>query len=213
VLLMTTWLQLSANTGPAECCLGVQKALSQLLKEAAKMGVEVDVIEQVDGPLEGGLRSVLLQLDGDASSVEQFARSWCGSMLWICESPYRKGHKRRNWFLNGSVFAPPDKVPAPGQIRYEATRASGPGGQHVNKTDSAVRATHLPTGLSVKVQSGRSQHANKKLAEQLLASKLAGLENQAAERNKSERHAQHLQAERGNAARVFVGMDFTSTNR
>ena len=58
-------------------------------------------------------------------------------------------------------------------IRYEAVRASGPGGQHVNKTDSAVRATHLPSGLSVKVQTERSQHANKRLARALLAHKLA----------------------------------------
>ncbi len=100
-----------------------------------------------------------------------------------------------------------------GAIRYEATRASGPGGQHVNKTDSAIRATHLASGLSVKVQTERSQHANKRLAGQLLASKLAGLARDEAERNKSERRLMHLQAERGNAARVFVGMNFSERSR
>ncbi|UUZ54668.1 hypothetical protein LP419_00855 [Massilia sp. H-1] len=87
-------------------------------------------------------------------------------------------------------------------------RASGPGGQHVNKTDSAIRATHVASGLSVKVQSERSQHANKRLAAQLLASKLADLAAAATEQGKSERRLRHTQAERGNAARVFVGPRF-----
>lgn len=200
------WLQLSANTGPAECCLGVSKALNRLCAEAQEAGVAVALLEQVDGPVAGTTRSVLLQLDG-ASSV-QLGRRWTGSILWICVSPYRKLHKRKNWFLQGSAFEPPAALPEGGEIRYEATRASGPGGQHVNKTDSAIRATHVATGLSVKVQSERSQHANKKLAGQLLAGKLAELATLAEGRNKSERHMQHRQAERGNAARVFSGPGF-----
>ena len=87
-----------------------------------------------------------------------------------------------------------------GEIRYEATRASGPGGQHVNKTDSAIRATHIASGLTVKVQTERSQHANKRLAGQLLATKLAALARAQADNQKSARRMGHLQAERGNAA-------------
>ncbi|MES3020644.1 MAG: peptide chain release factor H [Pseudomonadota bacterium] len=200
------WLQLTANTGPAECCLGVKKALARLCAEAAEAGVTVTIVEQVAGPVEGIMRSVLLQLDGEGDDA--LARNWSGSILWICESPYRKLHKRKNWFLNGAAFAPPPAPPESCDIRYEATRASGPGGQHVNKTDSAIRATHVATGLSVKVQSERSQHANKKLAGQLLASKLAGLAKVEEGKTKSERHMQHHQAERGNAARVFVGPGF-----
>ncbi len=202
------WLQITANTGPAECCLAVRKALERLHAEARDMDVAVRLVEQVGGPVEGTMRSVLLELEGGSGQDLALARRWSGSMLWICVSPYRKMHKRKNWFLNGAAFAAPDAGGECGQIRYEATRASGPGGQHVNKTDSAIRATHVATGLSVKVQSERSQHANKRLAGQLLASKLAGLAKAEEGRTKSERHLQHSQATRGNAARVFVGLDF-----
>jgi peptide chain release factor len=205
-VLLMIWLHLTANTGPAECCLGVKKALARLATEAGAAGVAVTLVEEVEGPVSGTMRSVLLQLEGDAAKV--LARRWSGSILWICESPYRKQHKRKNWFLSGAELVPPDAVAGIGEIRYEATRASGPGGQHVNKTDSAIRATHLATGLSVKVQSQRSQHANKKLAAQLLAMKLAGLADAAEDNVRAERHMQHRQAERGNAQRVFVGASF-----
>ncbi len=203
-----TWLQLTANTGPAECCLGVKKALQRLCDEAAAMDVDVTILEQVAGPVDGIMRSVLLELDGDAVHAQALARRWTGAILWICESPYRKMHKRKNWFLSGAAFAPPAPLADSGAIRYEATRASGPGGQHVNKTDSAIRATHIASGLSVKVQTERSQHANRRLAGQLLASKLAELARAEEGRGKSVRRMQHHHAERGNAARVFVGPAF-----
>ena len=201
------WLQITANSGPAECCLAVKKALGVFNAEALKEGVAVRMVEQLEGPVAGTFRSVLLELDGGAPA-QALARRWCGSLLWVCESPYRKLHKRKNWFLHGAAFAPPQVDAGIGEIRYEATRASGPGGQHVNKTDSAIRATHVASGLSVKVQTERSQHANKRLAGQLLASKLAGLAQAEADNHKSARRMGHLQAERGNAARVFVGAGF-----
>ncbi|UUZ51935.1 peptide chain release factor H [Massilia sp. B-10] len=204
------WLQMTANTGPVECCLAVRKALDAIHAEARTAGVEVRLVEQLDGPAPGTLRSVLLELEDPAAGGAErlLAARWCGSILWVCESPYRKQLRRKNWFLGGSAFVPPDDTAACGEIRYEATRASGPGGQHVNKTDSAIRATHVASGLSVKVQSERSQHANKRLAAQLLASKLADLAAAATEQGKSERRLRHTQAERGNAARVFVGPRF-----
>lgn len=203
------WLQLTANTGPVECCLGVAKAVPRLLAEAEKAGIEVQLLEEVSGPVAGTLRSVLIGLtssDADEAAT-LFSAQWCGSLQWTCESPYRPGHKRKNWFLAGTAFTPPAPMPD-SEIRYEATRASGPGGQHVNKTDSAIRATHIATGLSVKVQTERSQHANKKLAAQLLADKLGAMATNAAGKVKAERRLVHHQGERGNAGRVFVGPKF-----
>lgn len=202
--------QISANTGPEECCLAVRKALARLTQEAAQCSVSIDVVEQVPGDSAGNLRSVLLALDGDAAQA--LAQSWQGSVLWICPSPYRPGHPRKNWFIGADIFEPD----APGfsggledkDIRFEAVRASGPGGQHVNKTDSAVRATHVPSGLSVKVQTERSQHANKRLARAWLACKLASLAQVVQDQGKAERRSHHHQVERGNATRTFKGEAF-----
>ncbi|PXX36828.1 peptide chain release factor H [Undibacterium pigrum] len=203
------YLQITANTGPAECCLAVAKALQLFNKEATKAGVTARIIEQVDGPHAGSLRSALLELttDKNEDAVQHLAQAWEGSLLWICNSPYRLGHKRKNWFLGCKVFQPGSTMPE-SEIRYEATRASGPGGQHVNKTDSAIRATHIATGISVKVQTERSQHANKRLAAQLLSSKLEELHAAKERDSKAERRMQHHDTERGNARRIFVGMAF-----
>ena len=205
------WLQITANTGPAECCLAVHKALKRLLQEASQAQVAVSVIEEIPGPVAGTLSSVFLTLEsadaGEPAAAGLLARRWSGSLLWVCVSPYRPLHKRKNWFLSGAIYSAAAPLPD-SEIRYTATRASGPGGQHVNKTDSAVRATHVATGLSVKVQSERSQHANKRLAGQWLAARLAALGQQAQDEGKAERRLQHHHSERGNAARVFAGMDF-----
>lgn len=206
-------LQLSANTGPEECCLAVRKALAYLNGEANAMAVRVDVVEQVASDRTGNLRSVLLTLHGE--QAQALAQRWQGSVQWVCASPYRPSHRRKNWFIGADIFAPDSGATAEGgallldkDLRFETLRSSGPGGQHVNTTDSAVRATHMPTGLSVKVQTERSQHANKRLARALLAHKLAALAEDAIGQGRAQRRIQHHQVERGNAGRVFKGEGF-----
>ena len=203
-------LQLSASTGPDECCLAVAKALQVLLTECAQAHVVPSVLEQMPGDRAGTWRSVLLVLDG--ANAAALAQRWRGSVQWCCPSPYRPTHRRKNWFMGVEVF---QVSPAQAtddlkdqDLRFDTLRASGPGGQHVNKTDSAVRLTHLPTGLSVKVQTERSQHANKRLARALLQHKLHQLASEVADGARAARRLQHYTVQRGSPVRVFSGPDF-----
>ena len=87
-------------------------------------------------------------------------------------------------------------------------RASGPGGQHVNKTDSAVQATHKPTGLQVSASDERSQHANKKRALEKLEAILISRQQESARKQKQQHWQKHGELERGNPVKVFVGKEF-----
>jgi len=200
-------LQISSAQGPLECQLAVAKALRRLQEEAAAAGLTVTVLELVDGDRAGTLRSVFLELDGEQAHM--LATRWVGTLQWVCASPFRPRHARKNWFIGVESCAP---MPPPGdsEVRFEAIRARGPGGQHVNKTSSAIRATHLASGISVRVESERSQHANKRMALQLLAWRLQQQAEEHAARQRHDRRMQHHAVERGNPTRVFRGEAFTS---
>ena len=153
-------IQISAAQGPAECELAVKYTLQRLLQDAKQHAIGLTLLDCTES--KHGYLSVLLQADGE--SVHTWANSWCGSIKWVFASKIRPAHKRKNWFVGVAQFALPEALPSDGEIVYQACRASGSGGQHVNTTDSAVHATHVASGISVKVMGERSQHANKKRA-------------------------------------------------
>lgn len=198
-------LQLSSAQGPEECCLAVAKALERLIQEADAFSVQIDVLESEAGRNKETLRSALVSLQGQQADV--LAGKWCGTIQWICASPYRPEHGRKNWFIGAAKFDLPESH-LESQIVFETLRSSGPGGQHVNKTESAIRATHVASGISVKVQTERSQHANKKLALNLIAYKLREQQENADATQRFERRMFHHQIERGNPLRCFKGLKF-----
>ncbi len=202
-------LQLSAAQGPAECCLAVSKAMKLLSNEAEKRGVALTMVEHVPGIANNTCKSVLYKLQGEAS--KELAERWSGTMQWICQSPFRPRHKRKNWFFTGSYSYHQERTFSD-DIRFEACRSSGPGGQHANKTSSAVMAIHIATGIAVKVQSERSQHLNKRLAKALIELKLAEHKEKQHQADKSVRHLSHHSIERGNAVRIFKGEMFFETS-
>lgn len=203
------WLHLTAGQGPAECGLAVRHAAGRMLEEARRAGLAAALLEEEPFPGGPGLASALVSLEGEGA--ERFAAGWVGTLQWVCPSPLRPGHGRKNWFIGVSVLGAKGYGPAemdPRDVVVETMRAGGAGGQHQNKTESAVRATHRPTGLTAIAREERSQHRNRQLALARLRARLAGLAEQERAGEKEERWRRHTALTRGNPVRVFTGPDF-----
>lgn len=204
-------IQITAGKGPAECTWVAAQVLKNMLAEAAGQSIETTVLQHDAGSENGTVASALVLLSGNG--VNDFVASWAGTIQWIGQSNFRKMHKRKNWFIG--VFEM-DRLKiqsvSPKDINYQAMRASGAGGQHVNKVSSAVRATHLPTGLSVVAMDSRSQHQNKKLATERLEEKFRVLELEMLSRQALLQWENQLQVQRGNPVRIFEGTDFKKKN-
>ena len=125
-------------------------------------------------------------------------------MQWTARSPFRPTHKRKNWFVGIDILEPVDETGLNVQeVRWATRCASGPGGQHVNRTESAVRVTHLPTGVQATAMEKRSQHRNRKLALARLKKKLNEINSKRHGDAREERWRAHQELERGNPVRVF----------
>lgn len=171
-------------------------------------GQRATIIDHVAGKRVGCAHSVVLELNGEGCA--QFARKWCGSVQWIQKSPYRPNHGRKNWFVGVAEISLPkgDYLWNPGDVEFETMRSSGPGGQHVNKTESAVRARHLPTGTTVVVRSERSQLQNKRAALVRLSTMVIASEKERTTNAQQASWCQHNELKRGNPIAVFVGENF-----
>ncbi|CAL7963320.1 peptide chain release factor [Gammaproteobacteria bacterium] len=206
--LHSCWLQVTAGQGPDECALATAKVAAYLTKEAKQFGLKTELLEIKSGNKVGTYLSALVSLQGDG--LDLFIKRWQGTIQWISTSPYRPYHKRKNWFIGIDVFKTLENHTKFNKqdLRFETMRATGPGGQHVNTTDSAVRVIHVPTGLTAVAREERSQHMNKKLA---LAKLVAIFVNQHDTKQTEiikEQWAKHQQLERGNPTRVFVDPAF-----
>jgi len=200
-------LQISAGQGPVECSQAVGLALKNIEKQCREMDIIFDVVDAVETSEQGCFKSALLQLASKDDSAKELAESWQGAMLWVCQSQYRPKHKRKNWFFSGQMYEI-NEAQLDGSVTFQTCRASGAGGQHVNTTDSAVRATHIATGTTVRVESERSQHANKRLARALLFQKLEAAKFEKMTQQEKMRWQQHWDVERGNPVKTFKGKTF-----
>jgi peptide chain release factor len=204
------FLQLTSGRGPRECAYVVAQLLSIISKEAILSGITYSLIDSETsggGPMPEAKRSAMVRLEG--LGAEAFAEKWLGTIKWIGTSPYRPTHSRKNWFVGVSVVAPPMQARRlDGKIAIETMRASGPGGQNVNKTNSAVRVTHVDSGISVTARESRSQVQNQKMAYQRLQ-KLFDQERESLEKlGAGLKWADHQGVERGNPKRTFRGIGF-----
>jgi len=200
------WLLVTSGRGPPECQIALQGLVEKLCADAVAREVEAVVLETQT--TKHGLQSVLIRLSGAAAL--SFAETWTGTIQWICQSPLRPHHGRKNWFVSASLLRPPPPSMTlhNRDLRYEAHRASGPGGQHVNKTNSAVRVVHVPTGIAAMAQEERSQHRNKELAVARLIATLDEIELSKIRAVEKEKWSRHDAIERGNPIRVYKGLAF-----
>ncbi len=196
------YLQITSGRGPAECCRVVALVLERIMEQAKKMGLNTEVLEREQGVINRTLFSATLSIGG--KEYEDIVKEWEGTIQWIAQSPYRIYHKRKNWFIGVNSFIVPDiKDANEKEIEYQTLRASGPGGQHVNKTESAVRATHTPSGLSVTASDQRSQLQNKKLATERLLIKLAAWNVEQTMQTAQKNWNNHNNLQRGNAVKII----------
>jgi len=201
-------LLITSGRGPAECRIALAKALGALAREAEAAGLDLGVASGPD-PDGHGAASTIAIVAGPG--VEVFAATWIGSILWVAQSPLRPHHKRKNWFIGVVKLEPLAIEPIrlkPTDVRFEAFRAGGPGGQHQSKTESAVRAVHKLKGLAVVARDGRSQHRNKALAIERLAALLKLRGELAAMTDRQNVQSGHDLLERGRPVRTFKGEHF-----
>jgi len=194
-------IQITAGKGPAECCRVVACVKDLILREAKQLGMQIEELENKPGEITGTLLSATMMAAGD--NLSAFISEWKGTIQWIAQSPYRKYHKRKNWFVGVTAFDVAELMQwNPKDVKLETCRSSGPGGQNVNKVETAVRGIHLPSGLQVMAMDSRSQLENKKLCLARLEARVLLWQTEQLLAQKQHQWMEHNLLERGNAVKT-----------
>lgn len=196
-------IQITSGKGPAECCRAVARVQQLMLAQAHQQKIKTELLDRVEANgVDITFKSVTFTAEGE--SLESFVKEWQGTVQWISPSPFRKQHKRKNWFV-GVKALPISQLPVwkDAEVNYETCRASGPGGQNVNKVETAVRGTHLPSGLQVLAMDSRSQLENKKLCLQRLQAKLMAWQTEKLILAQQQQWLNHHSLERGNGLKTI----------
>ena len=171
------FIDITAGAGGTEAEDWAGMLLRMYVRYGERKGFKVEIMEQDDGEI-AGINRATIRLEGEYAYG--LLRTETGVHRLVRYSPFDSNNKRHTSFA--SVFVYPEVDDSfeveinPADVRTDTYRASGAGGQHINKTDSAVRMTHIPTGIVVQSQNSRSQHENRRVCEEMLRAKLFELE-------------------------------------
>lgn len=201
---------LHAGTGGTEACDWVSMLYRMFTRWAEKKGFQVEVLDYLDGE-EAGIKSVTFQVNGE--NAFGYLKSEKGVHRLVRISPFNAAGKRQTSFASCDVM--PDieediEVEInDDDLRIDTYRSSGAGGQHINKTSSAVRITHIPTGIVVQCQNERSQHSNKDRAMKMLKAKLYMIKQQENLEKISDIRGEVLDNTWGSQIRSYVMQPYT----
>lgn len=203
-------LKLNAGAGGTEAMDWCSMLYRMYQRWADKKGFTTEVLDFLDGD-EAGLKSITLQVNGE--NAYGYLKSEKGVHRLVRISPFNAAGKRQTSFVSCDVMPDIeedlDVEINPDDLRIDTYRSSGAGGQHINKTSSAIRITHFPTGIVVQCQNERSQHMNKDKAMQMLKAKLYLLKQQEAEEKLSGIRGEVTDIGWGNQIRSYVLQPYT----
>jgi peptide chain release factor 2 len=198
-------LSIHAGAGGTESQDWVQMLMRMYLRWAERRGYNSEVLDISPGE-EAGIKSAVININGGYATG--YLKSEHGVHRLVRLSPFDADHARHTSFALVEVMpeaeADVDVRIAPDDLKVETFRSSGPGGQHMQKTSSAVRLTHLPTGLAASCQSERSQHQNKEIAMKILLSRLLELELKKRAEERAKIKGKRIEAGWGNQIRSYV---------
>ncbi|MBK7261725.1 MAG: peptide chain release factor 2 [Rubrivivax sp.] len=170
---LSCFIDIQAGAGGTEACDWAAMLLRQYLKYCERKGFTTEVMEETEGDV-AGIRSATIKVEGEYAFGH--LRTETGVHRLVRKSPFDSSGGRHTSFASLFVYPEVDDSIEieinPADVRVDTFRASGAGGQHINKTDSAVRLTHIPTNIVVQCQNDRSQHRNRDEAWQMLRSRL-----------------------------------------
>jgi peptide chain release factor 2 len=198
-------LSIHAGAGGTESQDWAQMLMRMYLRWAERRGYKAEILDMSPGE-EAGVKSVVIGVNGDYATG--YLKSEHGVHRLVRLSPFDADHARHTSFVLVEVLpeaeADVDVSIAPDDLKVDVFRSSGPGGQHMQKTSTAVRLTHLPTGLVVSCQSERSQHQNKEIALKILRSRILDLEQEKRAEERARLKGKRIAAGWGNQIRSYV---------
>ena len=201
---------LHAGEGGTEACDWVSMLFRMYTRWAEKKGFEVETLDYLEGD-EAGIKSVTFQVTGE--NAYGYLKSEKGVHRLVRVSPFDSAGRRHTSFASCDVMPEIDDDVTievkPDDIRVDTYRSSGAGGQHINKTSSAIRITHYPTGIVVQCQNERSQHSNKDTAMKMLKAKLLELKIEEQMKKLAEIRGVQQEIGWGSQIRSYVFMPYT----